>query len=69
MEIKILIPDGCNPNDIKRTITTKNGITTMISSYPNGFILTIKQDNDGNFTIVPSKELVNLGNGVYQIPN
>lgn len=69
MKTKILNPERCNPNDIKRTISEENGITKIVSTYPNGFTLTIEQDDKGNFTITPSGEVINLGNGVFQIPN
>ena len=34
-----------------------------------GFVLTVEQDVDGNFTIIPSGEVIDLGNGVFQIPD
>lgn len=69
MIAQILNPKGCNPNDIQRTIHTENGITRIVSKYPNGFVLTVEQDVDGNFTIIPSGEVIDLGNGVFQIPD
>ncbi len=69
MRTKILNPEGCNPNDIQRKTSIENGITRIISKYPNGFTLTIEQDQNGNFTIIPSGEVIDLGNGVFQIPN
>ena len=69
MRTQILNPKGCNPNDIQRTIHTENGITKIVSKYPNGFVLTIDQDSEGNFTITPSGEVIDLGNGVFQIPD
>lgn len=69
MRTKILNPEGCNPNDIQRKASIENGITRIISKYPNGFTLTIEQDQNGNFTIIPSGEVIDLGNGVFQIPN
>lgn len=67
MITQILNPKGCNPNDIQRTIHTEHGITRIVSKYPNGFVLTVEQDVDGNFTIIPSGEVIDLGNGVFQI--
>lgn len=69
MIAQILNPKGCNPNDIQRTIHTENGITRIVSKYPNGFVLTVEQDVDGNFTIIPNGEVIDLGNGVFQIPD
>lgn len=69
MRTQILNPKGCNPNDIQRTIHTENGITKIVSKYPNGFVLTVDQDAEGNFTITPSGEVIDLGNGVFQIPD
>lgn len=69
MIAQILNPKGCNPNDIQRTIHTENGITRIVSKYPNGFFLTVEQDVDGNFTIIPSGEIIDIGNGVFQIPD
>lgn len=69
MITQILNPKGCNPNDIQRTIHTEHGITRIVSKYPNSFVLTVEQDVDGNFTIIPSGEVIDLGNGVFQIPD
>lgn len=69
MGTKILNPEGCDPNDIERFITNENGVMKIVSTYPNGFVLTIEHGKDGAFTITPSGEVINLGNGVYQIPN
>lgn len=69
MTTKILNPKGCNPNDIQRTTYTENGVTKIISKYPNGFTLIIEEDQNGGFTITPSGELIDLGNGVFQIPD
>lgn len=69
MKVQILNPKGCNPNDIQRTTHIENGVTRIASKYPNGFVLTVDQDAEGNFTISPSGEIIDLGNGVYQIPD
>jgi hypothetical protein len=69
MIAQILNPKGCNPNDIQRTIHTEHGITRIVSKYPNGFVLTVEQDVDVNFTIISSGEVIDLGNGVFQIPD
>lgn len=69
MGTKILNPEGCDPNDIECVITNENGVMKIVSNYPNGFVLTIEHGKDGVFTITPSGEVINLGNGVYQIPN
>lgn len=36
MKVQILNPKGCNPNDIQRTTHTENGVTRIVSKYPNG---------------------------------
>lgn len=69
MTTQILNPEGCDPKDIKRTIIEENGFLKIVSTYPNGFVLTIERDSENNFKIIPSGEVIDLGNGVYQIPN
>ena len=45
-----------------------NDIIETKLTYPNGFTVTSVICGDDQ-TITPSGELVDLGNGVYQVPN
>lgn len=68
MNITIKPPKGCNQNDIKKEITMDNNIIKTVITYPNGFVVTsiIKEDEH---IITPSGQLIDLGDGVYQVPN
>ena len=68
MDITILPPEGCKPEEIKTITTTENGVTTLLMIYPNGFTVT-GVSKDGQQTLTPSGQLIDLGNGVYQVPN
>lgn len=68
MDITILPPKGCNPEDIKTVTTTEKGVTTILMIYPNGFTVT-GVSKDGKQTLTPSGQLIDLGNGIYQVPN
>lgn len=68
MEFTIKPPEGCSGEDIKKEITMNGDIIKTVLTYPNGFTITsvIKGDKQ---TVTPSGELIDLGNGVFQIPN
>lgn len=68
MNITIKPPTGCSYNDIKKEVTMDNDVITTKLTYPNGFTVTsvIKGEEQ---LITPSGELIDLGNGVYQVPN
>ena len=68
MDITIKPPTGCKLEDIKTMVTMENGVTTLIMTYPNGFTVT-GVSKDGKQTITPSGTLIDLGNGIYQVPN
>lgn len=68
MNFTIKPPEGCKVEDIKiETNMTKDTVTTIVT-YPNGFTVTsiVKGSEQ---TIVPSGKLIDLGDGVFQIPN
>ena len=68
--ITILNPEGCNPNDIKKTIVQKGDkLEKIVTEYPNGFTITMDYDTEGSFKIHASDDLIDLGNDTYQIPN
>lgn len=65
--ITIKPPEGCNPKDIKKDITILDDVTTVILTYPNGFQMkTIIKGDEYNVTL--SGELIDLGNGIFQVP-
>lgn len=68
MEFVIKPPEGCSVENIKKEITMENDTIKVVMTYPNGFTLTsiIKGENQ---TVIPSGKLIDLGDGVYQIPN
>lgn len=68
MQFKIKPPEGCKAKDIKIESKMTNDIIETKLTYPNGFTVTSVICDDDQ-TITPSGELVDLGNGVYQIPN
>ena len=68
MQFKIKPPEGCKAKDIKIESKMINDIIETKLTYPNGFTVTSVICGDDQ-TITPSGELVDLGNGVYQVPN
>ena len=68
MQFKIKPPEGCKAKDIKIESKMTNDIIETKLTYPNGFTVTSVICGDDQ-TITPSEELVDLGNGVYQVPN
>ena len=68
MQFKIKPPEGCKAKDIKIECEMTNDIIETKLTYPNGFTVTSVICGDDQ-TITPSGELVDLGNGVYQVPN
>ena len=68
MQFKIKPPEGCKAKDIKIESKMTNDIIETKLTYPNGFTVTSVIYGDDQ-TITPSGELVDLGNGVYQVPN
>ena len=68
MQFKIKPPEGCKAKDIKIESKMTNDIIETKLTYPNGFTVTSVICSDDQ-TITPSGELVDLGNGVYQVPN
>ena len=68
MGFTIKAPEGCKTEDIKiETKMLKNTIETTVT-YPNGFFVKAIMDGVKN-TLIPSGELIDLGNGDFQIPN
>lgn len=68
MEVTIKPPEGCKAEDIKIESKMSNNIVETKLTYPNGF--TVTSVISGSEQIVtPSGELIDLGNGIYQIPN
>lgn len=66
--ITIKPPEGCKPGEIKKDITMLGDKTTVVLTYPSGF--TIKTVIQGDEQLItPSGELIDLGNGIYQVPN
>lgn len=61
-------PKGCTANDLKKTVTMENDTITVVVTYPNGFTVTsvIKGDEQ---IVTPSGKLIDLGDGVFQVPN
>ena len=68
MQFKIKPPEGCKAKDIKIESKMTNDIIETKLTYPNGFTVTSVICGDDQ-TITPSGELVDLGNGVCQVPN
>ena len=68
MQFKIKPPEGCKAKDIKIESKMTNDIIETKLTYPNGFTVTSVICGDDQ-TITPSGELVDLRNGVYQVPN
>ena len=68
MQFKIKPPEGCKAKDIKIESKMTNDIIETKLTYPNGFTVT-SVICGADQTITPSGELVDLGNGVYQVPN
>lgn len=68
MNITIKPPKGCNPNDIKKQVTMDRDIITTVLTYPNGFTVTSVISGKDQ-VVTPSGELIDLGDGVYQVPN
>ena len=68
MQFKIKPPEGCKAKDIKIESKMTNDIIETKLTYPNGFTVTSVICGDDQ-TITPIGELVDLGNGVYQVPN
>ena len=68
MQFKIKPPEGCKAKDIKIESKMTNDIIETKLTYPNSFTVTSVICGDDQ-TITPSGELVDLGNGVYQVPN
>lgn len=68
MQFKIKPPEECKAKDIKIESKMTNDIIETKLTYPNGFTVTSVICGDDQ-TITPSGELVDLGNGVYQVPN
>ena len=68
MEFTIKPPEGCKANDIKIESRITNNVVETKLIYPNGFTVTSVICGD-NQTVTPSGELIDLGNGVYQVPN
>ena len=68
MQFKIKPSEGCKAKDIKIESKMTNDIIETKLTYPNGFTVTSVICGDDQ-TITPSGELVDLGNGVYQVPN
>ena len=68
MQFKIKPPEGYKAKDIKIESKMTNDIIETKLTYPNGFTVTSVICGDDQ-TITPSGELVDLGNGVYQVPN
>lgn len=68
MNFTIKPPAGCKVEDIKIESTMSNNIIETKLTYPNGFTITsiVKGEEQ---TITPSGELIDLGNGCYQVPN
>ena len=65
---QILAPNGCSKEDIKNSVTIEGNTIKTVLIYPNGFVLTVLYEN-GIYNISSNGELIDLGNGVYQIPN
>ena len=68
MNIEIKPPVGCTAEDLKIESKMECNIIESKVTYPNGCTVTsiIKGTEQ---TIIPSGELIDLGNGVYQVPN
>ena len=65
---KILAPNGCSSEEIKKSVTIEGNTIKTVLTYPNGFVLTVLYEN-GIFNVSSNGELIDLGNGFYQIPN
>lgn len=68
MNITILPPKGCKNEEIRKDITMEGKTVKIVMTYPNGFTVTYLSQDDKN-TVTPSGTLIDLGNGVYQVPN
>lgn len=68
MEFRIKPPKGCSPDEIKKEITMNDDVVKVVITYPNGFTVTSLIRNDEQ-TVIPSGNLIDLGNGVFQIPD
>ena len=68
MNFTIKPPEGCKVEDIKiESKTTNNTVETKLT-YPNGFTVNSIINENGQ-VVTPSGDLIDLGNGVFQIPN
>jgi len=67
-QITIKPPNGCLEKDINKSIDMTDEKIIVTLTYPNGFVVqsTIIGDEQN---IVTSGDLIDLGDGVFQVPN
>lgn len=61
-------PKGCSFQDIKSDIQIIDGKIVVKLTYPNGFVITDNFDGETH-SLITSGELIDLGNGIFQVPN
>lgn len=67
-KINILQPTNCKFEDIKHEISQTENTITDIATYPNGFVLTLKQSFDC-IEVSSNKPLIKVDESTFQIPD
>lgn len=66
--VTILQPKSCKFEDIKHDVKQTAEKIVDIATYPNGFVLTMKQ-TAGEIHVSSNKPLIKIDDSTYQIPD